>query len=102
MKITPASKQTKINFNLRISNTLVSLQIIKIFCLLLTYPFLQLSAQRLPMQMFTILILTRSTLSLVVHGSNGLVSKSRATNLDKEINTAHAVSVSMPNIQASL
>lgn len=53
-------------------------------------------------QGFTTLILTRSTLSLVVQGSNGLVSKSRAINLDKGRNMAHVVSVSMPNMQAGL
>lgn len=59
---------------------------------------MQLSAQHLSMQMFNTLILTRSTLSLVVQGSNGLISKTRAINLDKGINTAHGVNVSMPNI----
>lgn len=63
---------------------------------------MQLSAQYLSRQMFNTLILTRSTLSLVVQGSNGLISKNRAINLDKGINIAHGVSVSVPNIQASL
>lgn len=47
-------------------------------------------------------ILTRSTLSLVVQGSNGVISKSRAINLYKGINMAHVINVSMPNIQTNL
>lgn len=78
-QITQASKRTKINSNFPTSVAL--------------YP-VRGQADVHP-------ILTRSTLSLVVHGSNGLISKSRAPHLEKGINVARVVSVSTPNTQAA-